>query len=82
MSDETKVTRIEKDVTDTAGVITATIGILALAKTLLNPGITETSLPLMQGTFLSLTTIAFGSILTTHGATRALRQLRKTLENR
>ena len=76
-----KVSGVEKFITDFVGVLTAMIGVVALAEALLNLEAITGTLPLVTGTILSLLAIGFGIILTTHGATKALRQMRKTLEN-
>lgn len=76
-----RVPEVEKFVTDVVGIMTASVGVLGLAESLLDLSFISGSLPLFMGTMLSLTTIGFGVILTTHGATRALKQLRKTVED-
>jgi len=78
---EFDVPKVEKFVTDIVGILTASIGVLGLAESLLDLSFISGSLPLFMGTMLSLTVIGFGVILTTHGATKALKQLRKTIED-
>lgn len=78
---QNKISEVEKFITDFVGVLTAMIGVAALAETLLNLELIKGTLPLVTGTILSLLVIGFGIILTTHGATKALTQMRKTLEN-
>jgi len=53
-----------------------------LIQALIAAGFFDTSLPLVQGTFLSFTVIGFGVILTSYGATRAFSQLRKVVDVR
>ena len=76
-----RVAGVEKTVTDLVGVLTASIGLLGLCQALLGIKFFKSSLSLVTGTFLGLLTIGFGVVLTTHGATRALIQLRKTLND-
>ena len=70
----------EKVVTDVAGILTAIIGLLSLAESLLNYSILGQALPPFKGTVLSLFTVGFGITLMTSGATKALKQVKKVKE--
>lgn len=63
-------------VTDLIGVAIMLIGLVSLAESLLQARIIGSSLPMIQGTLVSLFAISFGGVLMTKSATDAFRRLR------
>lgn len=57
--------------TNFAGVIIILIGLVSLTESLLRVNFVGDSLPLVQGSFISLFTVSFGAVLLTEGASRA-----------
>lgn len=63
-------------ITDIAGVAVIIAGLFSLIESVLQVQLIGSSLPMFQGTMISLFTVSFGAILLTEGATEAFKQLR------
>lgn len=63
-------------VTDIAGIAVIITGLLSLIESVLQLRLIGSSLPMVQGTLISLFTVSFGAILLTEGATEAFKQIR------
>ncbi len=57
--------------TNFAGVIIILIGLVSLTESLLRVNFVGDSLPLVQGSFISLFTVSFGAVLLTEDASKA-----------
>jgi hypothetical protein len=68
--------RKEELITDLAGIIIMFIGLVSLTESLLQKQLIGAKLPLVQGTFISLTAVMLGSIMMTENATKAFKYLR------
>lgn len=58
-------------VTDIVGFSVIMTGLLSLIESVLQVQLVGSSLPIVQGTLISLFTVSFGAILLTEGATKA-----------
>ena len=63
-------------VTDIVGIAVIITGLLSLIESVLQVQLIGSSLPMVQGTLISLFTVSFGAILLTEGATEAFKQIR------
>jgi hypothetical protein len=63
-------------VTDIIGVAVIITGLLSLIESVLQVRLIGSTLPMVQGTLISLFTVSFGVILLTEGATEAFKQIR------
>ena len=63
-------------VTDLAGTAIIAVGLVSLAESLLQVEVLGGSLPVVQGTLISLFTVSFGAVLVTESATEAFKRLR------
>lgn len=63
-------------VTDIVGVAIIIVGLLSLIESVLQVRLIGSTLPIVQGTMISLFTVSFGGVLLTEGATEALKRLR------
>lgn len=65
----------EDFITNIFGLITSTVGTIALVESQLQTKLIGEQLPLTKGTFLGLFTVSFGLTMTTQGATKALQKI-------
>ena len=63
-------------ITDIIGAAIIIVGLLSLIESVLQVRLIGSTLPMVQGTMISLFTVSFGAILLTEGATEAFKQLR------
>ena len=67
-------------VTDAAGLVVIVIGLVSLTEALLQVEIVGDSMPLMQGTVVSLFAVSFGAVLLTENASTAFRKIRSVFQ--
>lgn len=67
--------------TDLAGGVIIVVGLVSLTESLLQAEIVGDSLPMVQGTIVSLFAVSFGAVLITESATAAFRRLRLKCKN-
>jgi len=67
---------LDDALTNAAGLAVIVIGLVSLTEALLQAELIGSGLPLVQGTFTSLVTIAFGGVLLTEDASKALTAFR------
>lgn len=63
-------------VTDLTGFMVIVVGLFSLTESLLQVSLIGSSLPLVQGTLVSLFAVSFGGVLLTESASEAFRRLR------
>ena len=70
------VMRFDTFVTDLTGFVVMMVGLVSLSESLLQVRLIGSSLPLVQGTLVSLFAVSFGGVLLTESASEAFRRLR------
>lgn len=66
----------DRVITDATGLIVIVVGLVSLTEALLQVEIVGSSMPLMQGTIVSLFAVSFGAVLMTENASVAFRKIR------
>jgi hypothetical protein len=73
--------KFDSILTDVIGLAVMIVGLVSLFESLLQVQLIGSSLPMVQGTVISLFAISFGGILLTRSATEAFNRLRAKCEN-
>lgn len=73
--------KFDSTLTDIIGLAVMIVGLISLFESLLQVQLIGSSLPMVQGTVISLFAISFGGILLTKSATEAFKKLRLKCEN-
>lgn len=68
--------RLDRYVTDAAGLVIIVVGLISLTESLLQVQVVGSRMPMAQGTVISLFTVSFGTVLLTRSATEAFERIR------